>query len=625
MGTALATQLWEGDIGTITTAQVVDVYKGEKLASSETISKITESFDKLCVSGWKSDVMKELLWTIRFVMRVDFFHLHPNIDEDLKQPVYALLQVMNYARLLIMTLLTGKRDEDQGYLLFDKEMPGSLAGLLYMLRFEAMEHSKTKQAASLLKHYLQVVDIDLKLRAIEHQLINGNVMEMEEMIRHCGDAMSVEREIVTAQMVSADGHTQITASIKDDGLAAFVEHFNTIRHRRTFSRGYIRRTILESLDPWGIAKDDEYLLWEAHRSIHYCEDVLRQAHKSIQQAVYNWQAHNNKELEAMKSTINNKELSLKCLRKEINTTIDSMPSNDHTLLGRVQNLIRNNLQRRVESVLQKLKTLKVKQERERMCREREQRLAETKQLEAEAKRHEDALLAELDEEAKASPKVQAKTSQKKKSKKRKGKKGTQQQQAEVEAEQPSREDQEQVYVEPQQASSEEAATAYAPTEARSECSWQLVRPTRRQRNRGGFQQQAAEPGLQSSRRETAALRERPSEEATAPLVVVAASVWPAMADMQLEPTDEPVTHAPENTPPKTRTQPARDEQELPSQTKQKECAVCLDGPPEHACLPCGHKCLCEGCAEKFGPDKEERICPICREPLAYRPTRIFSI
>ena len=50
----------------------------------------------------------------------------------------------------------------------------------------------------------------------------------------------------------------------------------------------------------------------------------------------------------------------------------------------------------------------------------------------------------------------------------------------------------------------------------------------------------------------------------------------------------------------------------------RECCVCLDGEPTYAVLPCGHRCLCEGCR---GAAKHE--CPVCRTP-AQGTVRIFE-
>ena len=43
-----------------------------------------------------------------------------------------------------------------------------------------------------------------------------------------------------------------------------------------------------------------------------------------------------------------------------------------------------------------------------------------------------------------------------------------------------------------------------------------------------------------------------------------------------------------------------------AQDKVAECVVCLDAPASMALLPCGHRCVCAGCAGTV------RACPICR-------------
>ena len=45
-----------------------------------------------------------------------------------------------------------------------------------------------------------------------------------------------------------------------------------------------------------------------------------------------------------------------------------------------------------------------------------------------------------------------------------------------------------------------------------------------------------------------------------------------------------------------------------------ECVVCLDAPATHACVPCGHKCLCKGCGERERAAAAQPRCPLCREP-----------
>lgn len=46
------------------------------------------------------------------------------------------------------------------------------------------------------------------------------------------------------------------------------------------------------------------------------------------------------------------------------------------------------------------------------------------------------------------------------------------------------------------------------------------------------------------------------------------------------------------------------------ETEAPTCVICLEKPPIMACVPCGHKCLCEDCATE-----EIKTCPICRAPI----------
>ncbi|XP_029734744.1 mitochondrial E3 ubiquitin protein ligase 1 [Aedes albopictus] len=43
---------------------------------------------------------------------------------------------------------------------------------------------------------------------------------------------------------------------------------------------------------------------------------------------------------------------------------------------------------------------------------------------------------------------------------------------------------------------------------------------------------------------------------------------------------------------------------------EQRCVVCVDNPKEVICLPCGHVCLCENCAEKIRLN-----CPVCRSKI----------
>jgi len=38
------------------------------------------------------------------------------------------------------------------------------------------------------------------------------------------------------------------------------------------------------------------------------------------------------------------------------------------------------------------------------------------------------------------------------------------------------------------------------------------------------------------------------------------------------------------------------------------CVICINAPKTHICVPCGHKCCCVNCIDKFG-----KQCPICRK------------
>ena len=44
-----------------------------------------------------------------------------------------------------------------------------------------------------------------------------------------------------------------------------------------------------------------------------------------------------------------------------------------------------------------------------------------------------------------------------------------------------------------------------------------------------------------------------------------------------------------------------------------ECVFCMDEPKVVALIPCGHKCLCEACAERVQVGDS---CPICRAPVS---------
>ena len=58
---------------------------------------------------------------------------------------------------------------------------------------------------------------------------------------------------------------------------------------------------------------------------------------------------------------------------------------------------------------------------------------------------------------------------------------------------------------------------------------------------------------------------------------------------------------------------------IPCKHDDGECVVCYDASKTHTLVPCGHRCVCQDCAEKIvpmftrGPEESSR-CPICRTP-----------
>jgi baculoviral IAP repeat-containing protein 2/3 len=50
------------------------------------------------------------------------------------------------------------------------------------------------------------------------------------------------------------------------------------------------------------------------------------------------------------------------------------------------------------------------------------------------------------------------------------------------------------------------------------------------------------------------------------------------------------------------------------------CVICLENARSHACIPCGHKILCEECAPTM---YQQGKCPICRAEVTYC-TKIFE-
>jgi len=41
-----------------------------------------------------------------------------------------------------------------------------------------------------------------------------------------------------------------------------------------------------------------------------------------------------------------------------------------------------------------------------------------------------------------------------------------------------------------------------------------------------------------------------------------------------------------------------------------ECVICMDQLKSHTMVPCGHRCVCEACADRITDEGE--TCPICR-------------
>ena len=44
----------------------------------------------------------------------------------------------------------------------------------------------------------------------------------------------------------------------------------------------------------------------------------------------------------------------------------------------------------------------------------------------------------------------------------------------------------------------------------------------------------------------------------------------------------------------------------------KQCVICLDDVKSHACVPCGHLCMCANCA---ADERKNRTCPLCRKAV----------
>lgn len=58
------------------------------------------------------------------------------------------------------------------------------------------------------------------------------------------------------------------------------------------------------------------------------------------------------------------------------------------------------------------------------------------------------------------------------------------------------------------------------------------------------------------------------------------------------------------------------------QNSASECVICIDAKATHACVPCGHKCMCENCSKTFMREPEPK-CPMCRQEVE-QMTKIFG-
>jgi len=71
-------------------------------------------------------------------------------------------------------------------------------------------------------------------------------------------------------------------------------------------------------------------------------------------------------------------------------------------------------------------------------------------------------------------------------------------------------------------------------------------------------------------------------------------------------------------------EPERMLQLLQAQQERELCVICMDKPKTYLIAPCGHKCLCEDCAESLerqGHGDRNKTCPICRVPMQ----RMFKV
>lgn len=44
--------------------------------------------------------------------------------------------------------------------------------------------------------------------------------------------------------------------------------------------------------------------------------------------------------------------------------------------------------------------------------------------------------------------------------------------------------------------------------------------------------------------------------------------------------------------------------------RELECCICMEWPSDRVIQPCGHNCVCQGCADML--QNTTKLCPICR-------------
>jgi len=77
--------------------------------------------------------------------------------------------------------------------------------------------------------------------------------------------------------------------------------------------------------------------------------------------------------------------------------------------------------------------------------------------------------------------------------------------------------------------------------------------------------------------------------------------------------DRPPSHNPQSVP---RYKEVSEEHSKSTTNENKECCVCLLEVKELlAIIPCGHRCICQSCAEILMKREKNRECPICRGPM----------